>query len=132
MTLPEDTSTPPATRYEAPRAPTPAERSHPLAESGWQAVAHTTLDGEVDTLMLEKAGRHRLVELYDDYAWCRDKRRLAWEEFIRLQTETGDRRGWTDSIAEKMAAYGQARPSPAVWVARNDDFGADWLLGLEF
>jgi hypothetical protein len=119
-------------RYALPRALTPLEHAHPLAESGWKALGHTTLDGEADTLLLEKNGKHRVVELFEDYAWASDKRCLVWEDFVRLETEDGDRRGWTQAIAEKLESYGHAVPHPKVWVARNDTYGADWLLGLEF
>lgn len=119
-------------RLDEPRPMTPAERAHPLAESGWKASAQTTMDGNVDSVLIEKNGRRRLIELYDDYRWCSDKRCLEWADFVRLETETGDRRGWTESIADKLAVYGFAVAEPRVWVARNDDFGADWMLGLEF
>jgi len=132
---PGDEDDEPAEGYERlpePRALSAAERSHPLAESGWLAVAHTTMDGAVDSLLIEKGGRHRLIELYDDYRWCSDKRCLEWPDFVRIETEDGDRRGWTEAIADKLAVYGHAVSEPRVWVARNDDFGADWMLGLEF
>lgn len=118
--------------YEEPRALTPLEHAHPLAESGWKAVAHTTLDGLEDTLLIQKNGKHRVIELFEEYAWASDKRCLAWDEFVRLETEVGDRRGWTQAICEKLESYGHAVPHPKVWVARNETYGADWLLGLEF
>jgi hypothetical protein len=119
-------------RYPSPRDLTQHEHAHPLAESGWKAVAHTTLDGEVDTLMIAKNGKHRVIELFSDYAWTSDKRCLSWDDFVRIETEDGDRRGWTQAITEKLESYGHAVPKPKVWVARNDQYGADWLLGLEF
>ena len=38
-------------RYANARALTELERHHPLAESGWHVVGHSTLEGEVDTLL---------------------------------------------------------------------------------
>jgi hypothetical protein len=119
-------------RYAEPRALTPLEHTHPLAESGWKAVGHTTLDGQADTLLLEKNGKHRVIELFEEYAWTSAKRCLVWDDFVRLETEDGDRRGWTQAIREKLESYGHAVPNPKVWVARNETYGADWLLGLEF
>lgn len=121
-----------AVRYAEARALTPLEHAHPLAESGWKVIGHTTLDGEEDTLLLEKNGKHRVVELFEEYAWVTDKRCLAWPDFVRIETEDGDRRGWTQAICEKLESYGHAVPNPKVWVARNETYGADWLLGLEF
>ena len=118
--------------YDTGRDPTPIEHAHPLAESGWKAVAHTTLDGAMDTLLIQKNNKHRVIELFDDYAWVSEKRCLAWEDFVRIETEDGDRRGWMDAIREKLESYGHAVQNPKVWVAHNETFRADWLLGLEF
>ena len=120
------------TRFPEPRALSDAERRHPLAESGWKAVGSTVFEGEVDTLLIEKNGTHRMVELYEEYAWARDRRRLVWEDFLRLETEAGDRRGWVEALREKLDAYGHSVPNPRVWVARNEDYGADWVLAVEF
>ncbi len=119
-------------RYAEARVLTPLEHAHPLAESSWKAVGHTTLDGQADTLLIEKNGKHRVIELFEEYAWVSDKRCLVWDDFVRLETEVGDRRGWTEAICEKLESYGHAVPNPKVWVARNETYGADWLLGLEF
>ena len=119
-------------RYAGPRTLSPVEHVHPLAESGWQVVGHSVVDGTVDTILIEKHGKHRLIELFDDYLWVSDKRCLHWDEFVRIETEDGDRRGWTEAISEKLEGYGHAVPHPKVWVARNEDYGADWMLGLEF
>ena len=119
-------------RHDAPRPLNPLEQTHPLAESGWHVIGHSVLEGVVDTLLIEKRGKHRLIELFDDYTWVTQKRCLMWDEFVRIETEDGDRRGWTEAIAEKLQAYGHAVPHPKVWVARNEDYGADWMLGLEF
>ena len=121
-----------STRYATPRALTDLERHHPLAESGWQVVGHSTLDGTVDTLLLERRGAHRLVELFEEYEWVKEKRKLSWPEFLETETEVGDRRGWIEAIHSKLEAYGHAIPEPHLWMARNDGFGADWMLGLEF
>ena len=47
--------------YDAPRAISSADHAHPLAERGWLALAHTTLEGLPDVLLLEKHGKHRLI-----------------------------------------------------------------------
>jgi hypothetical protein len=119
-------------RYASARALTDLERHHPLAESGWHVVGHSTLDGEMDTLLLERRGAYRLIELFEDYAWVTEKRKLSWPEFLEIETEVGDRRGWIEAIHSKLEAYGHAIPEPHLWMARNDGFGADWMLGLEF
>jgi hypothetical protein len=121
-----------AVRHDVPRALNAIEHKHPLAESGWLVVGHSVLDDAVDTLLIVKNGRHRLIEIFDDYGWITEKRCLDWDEFVRVETEVGDRRGWTEAIFEKLEAYGHAVRTPKVWVARNDDYGADWVLGLEF
>jgi hypothetical protein len=121
-----------AVRYKEPRPLSPEERKHPLAESGWQVCAHTTLEGAVDTLLIAKNGKHRLLELYDDYLWAQERRALNWDAFIVEETERGDRKGWLESIEEKIDVYGFCVPNPKVWVAKNDDFGADWMIALEF
>lgn len=118
--------------YHAPRAINAAEHAHPLAERGWQALAHTTLEGVPDVLLLEKHGKHRLIELFEDYAWVKTKRCLAWNDFVREETERGDRVGWIKAIHEKLNVFGHCITEPHVWVGLNDDYGADWLLGLEF
>jgi hypothetical protein len=110
-------------RYASARALTDLERHHPLAESGWHVVGHSTL---------ERRGAYRLIELFEDYAWVTEKRKLSWQEFLEIETEVGDRRGWVEAIHSKLEAYGHAIPEPHLWMARNDGFGADWMLGLEF
>jgi hypothetical protein len=119
-------------RYANARALTDLERHHPLAESGWHVVGHSTLDGEIDTLLLERRGAYRLIELFEDYEWVKEKRKLSWQEFLEVETEIGDRRGWVEAIHSKLEAYGHAIPEPHLWMAQNDEFGADWMLGLEF
>jgi hypothetical protein len=122
-----------AVTYAQPRDLTPQERKHPLAESGWHVLAHTTMDGEVDSLLIEKHGKHRLLELFEEgYDWARERHCLKWQDFVTLETERGDRKGWLEAIHQKLEVYGHAVPEPKVWVARNDDYGADWLLALEF
>jgi hypothetical protein len=119
--------------YAAPRPLTPVERKHPLAESGWHAIGHTTLEGQVDTLLIAKHGHHRLLELFEDgYDWARQRQCLSWQDFIDLETERGDRKGWLEAIHQKLEVYGHAVPAPRVWVAKNEEFGADWVLALEF
>ncbi len=118
--------------YNAPRVLTPAEHAHPLAEKNWLVLAHTTLEGVPDVLLLEKHGKFRLIELFETYAWVEKKRLLSWDAFVLEETERGDRAGWIASIAEKLNVFGHSVPNPHVWVGFNDDYGADWLLGLEF
>ena len=94
-TIPTDDDA--AVIYTVPRPLTSLERKHPLAESGWHAIGHTTLEGQVDTLLIKKGGHHRLLELFEDgYEWARERQCLAWQEFIDLETERGDRKGWLD------------------------------------
>ena len=121
-----------AIHYAQPRALDASEHEHPLAERGWLALAHTTLEGTPDVLLLEKHGKFRLIELFEDYAWVKNKRCLSWDDFVVQETERGDRKGWIDSIFEKLNVFGHSVPKPHVWVGFNDDYGADWLLGLEF
>jgi hypothetical protein len=119
--------------YPKPRELEPHERKHPLAESGWHALAHTTLDGETDSLLITKHAKHRLLELYEEgYDWARERRCLNWQEFVDQETERGDRRGWLEAIHQKLEVYGHAVPEPKVWMAHNEDFSADWMLALEF
>ena len=118
--------------YDAPRAITADEHAHPLAERGWMALAHTTLEGVPDVLLLEKNAKRRLIELFESYDWVKSKRCLEWDEFVRVETERGDRAGWLAAIHEKLGVFGHSVPKPHVWVGLNDDYGADWLLGLEF
>lgn len=118
--------------YPEPRPLDARVKRHPLGEDGWRAVAETQLDGQTDTVLLERDGRHRMIELYDEYGWCAGRRELAWREFLEDETESGDRDGWTRSIGEKLAAYGQVVAEPRVWVGRNEAIGGDWLLALEF
>ena len=91
-----------AIHYAQPRLLETFEQSHPLAERGWMALAHTTLEGTPDVLLLEKHGKFRLIELFEDYAWVKNKRCLSWDDFVREETERGDRKGWIDSIFEKL------------------------------
>ncbi len=119
--------------YPKPRDLTVEERKHPLAESGWCAQAHTTLEGRPDSLLIFKRGKHRVLELYEDgYAWAQQRHCLEWPAFIAAQTERGDRRGWTEALHGKLEVYGHAVPEPRVWLARNEEYGADWVLALEF
>jgi hypothetical protein len=119
--------------YPKPRDLEPLERKHPLAESGWHALAHTTLDGETDSLLITKHGKYRLLELFDEgYDWARERRLLNWEEFVEQETERGDRRGWLEAIHQKLEIYGHAVPEPKVWMAHHENFSADWMLALEF
>ena len=67
-------------RYANARALTDLERHHPLAESGWHVVGHSTLEGDIDTLLLERRGAYRLIELFEDYAWVTEKRKLTWQD----------------------------------------------------
>jgi hypothetical protein len=130
---PTDLTEETAVTYASPRDLTVQERKHPLAESGWHAVAHTTLDGEMDSLLIAKNGKHRLLELYEEgYDWAHERHCLKWHDFVTTETERGDRAGWLAAIHQKLEVYGHAVPEPKVWVAKNDDYGADWLLALEF
>ncbi len=121
-----------AQMYDSPRALSETEKRHPLAESGWQVLGNTVLDNEPDTVLLEKSGVKRVLELFDDYAWALNPRLLEWQAFVDSETEKGDRSGWAHSIAEKLEAYGVSVTEPKVWMALNRDFDGDWLLGLEF
>jgi hypothetical protein len=137
MTSSSDNLVPPdddaAVIYPQARELTAVERKHPLAESGWMALAHTTLEGQPDSLLIHKNGKHRLLELYEEgYDWARQRHCHAWEDFIRVETERGDRTGWLEALHSKLEVYGHAVPAPRVWVALNEEFGADWVLALEF
>ncbi len=109
-----------AIHYAQPRALDALEHEHPLAERGWLALAHTTLEGTPDVLLLEKHGKFRLIELFEDYAWVKNKRCLAWDDFVREETERGDRKGWIDSIYEKLNVL--------VTACQNPMFG--WVLTM--
>ncbi len=122
-----------AVTYPQPRDLSSDERRHPLAESGWTAVAHTTLDGAVDSLLIHKHGKHRLLELFEDgYSWAQERHCLVWQDFVTQEAENGGRKGWLEAIHAKLETYGHAVPEPKVWIARNDEFDADWVLALEF
>lgn len=118
-------------RFQGGRLLTERERRHPLAESGWRVSAASSLDGEVDALLIEKPDRQRFIELYEDYAWVREHRRLTWDEFAIEQAHFDDRPRWAEAIADKLALFGLIVPAPGVYLARNDEYGADWVLGLE-